>query len=205
MKKKKYKVGDRVRIVDEWPKEGGQNRKGKMDKWLGKVMTVRGFSLFDTYKMAEDTHENDGDGWYWYDRFIAGLANDTDKIVVTSDGKTITAKQYDGKKVVKTAKAKCSTADTYDFKEGARLALERLLGKKKEEPVPVPKFKRGDVVRVTREAKYYHCLLPDSVAVVVNEAHICQGRPAYDVRGTNKTGGTCKQAIWAEHLEKIDY
>ena len=134
MKNQKYKVGDRVRIVDKWPKEGGQNNEGLMDKWLGKVMTIRCIDEVGDCRMVEDFEEHDGFGWWWFDRLIAGLTNNTDKIVVTSDGKTITAKQYDGKKVVKTAKAKCSPADTYDFKEGARLALERLLGKKKEEP-----------------------------------------------------------------------
>lgn len=35
----KYKVGDKVRIVDKWKDGCYQNLKGKMDKWLGKVMS----------------------------------------------------------------------------------------------------------------------------------------------------------------------
>ena len=34
----KYKVGDKVRIVSERPAE---NWNSEMDKWLGRVMTIR--------------------------------------------------------------------------------------------------------------------------------------------------------------------
>ena len=48
----KYKVGDKVRIVSD--KSGGNwNPSGKMDKWLGKVMTIRGIRG-DSYMMEED-------------------------------------------------------------------------------------------------------------------------------------------------------
>ena len=36
----KYKVGDKVRIVSNWGKGCHENSDGKMDKWLGKVMTI---------------------------------------------------------------------------------------------------------------------------------------------------------------------
>ena len=39
--KMKYKVGDKVRIVSKWVKGCKQNSDGKMDKWLGKNMTIR--------------------------------------------------------------------------------------------------------------------------------------------------------------------
>lgn len=72
----KYKVGDRVRIVSE-PPEGlkGLNWNDEMDKYLGKVMTIKRVLniLTDSYKMVED--ENDGD-WFWDDNMIAGLASE---------------------------------------------------------------------------------------------------------------------------------
>ena len=38
----KYKVGDKVRIIGKWIAGCNQNNEGKMDKWLGKVMTIKG-------------------------------------------------------------------------------------------------------------------------------------------------------------------
>ena len=71
-----YKKGDRVRIVSE-PPEGlkGLNWNDEMDKYLGKVMTIKRVLniLTDSYKMVED--ENDGD-WFWDDNMIAGLASE---------------------------------------------------------------------------------------------------------------------------------
>ncbi len=70
-----YKVGDRVRIVDH--RTEGMNDDGEMDKWLGKVMTIRRVNklLDNPYKMEEDQDEFGGDGWYWDDEMIAGLAD----------------------------------------------------------------------------------------------------------------------------------
>lgn len=69
-----YKVGDKVRIVSK--RVGGKwNSNGLMDKWLGKVMTVR--AVCDgCYKMEEDICEW-GSGWTWYPWMIEGLARFT--------------------------------------------------------------------------------------------------------------------------------
>lgn len=48
------------------------------------------------------------------------------KIVITNDGKTTTAKLYDGKKFVKAAKAMCSPEDEFDIVTGAMIAFSRL-------------------------------------------------------------------------------
>ena len=69
----KYKVGDKVRIVSEWGKGCWQNLNGEMDKWLGKVMTVRRVGA-TTYRMVEDTEDNDWGGWVWKENCIEGLA-----------------------------------------------------------------------------------------------------------------------------------
>lgn len=61
--------------------------------------------------------------------FCKGLIPYIDnKIVITADGKTTTAKLYDGKKFVESAKAVCSPDDEFDFNIGATIALERLTG-----------------------------------------------------------------------------
>lgn len=74
----KYKVGDKVRIVSEWGDGCDQNSEGKMDKWLGKTMTIRELSKNCgelAYKMKEDKNEHFGIGWYWNEKCIAGLTN----------------------------------------------------------------------------------------------------------------------------------
>ena len=68
------------------------------------------------------------------------------KIVITTDGKTTTAKLYDGRKTIREAEAVCSDSDTFDFNIGAGIALARLTGR----PflgvnLPQPEYNPGDV------------------------------------------------------------
>ena len=73
----KYKVGDRVRIVDQWVEGCCQNTDGRMDHWLGQIMTIRDVRC-DSYKMEEDKEESyRGGGWYWSEACIVGLADET--------------------------------------------------------------------------------------------------------------------------------
>ena len=69
----KYKVGDKVRIVSAWDKGSIHNNRGKMDHWLGKIMTIRNVAG-KYYHMEEDYKENSGCGWAWNEFMIAGLA-----------------------------------------------------------------------------------------------------------------------------------
>ncbi len=55
------------------------------------------------------------------------LVTEGDKIVITTDGVTTTAKMYCGKEVIKKAEAKCAPGDKFDFEFGARLAVDRLV------------------------------------------------------------------------------
>lgn len=74
VKKDKYEVGDLVRIV---PVRTGPNwnDKGRMDKWCGKLMTVRAVDEWTpnnpSYKMWEDREEHGG-GWFWNNHMIEG-------------------------------------------------------------------------------------------------------------------------------------
>ena len=140
----KYKVGDKVRIVSEWGKGCEQNSDGKMDKWLGKNMTIRAIYYGNAYKMKEDAAEWRGDGWTWNENCIAGFACEN-KIVITSNGVETLARLYDGNKVIKTATAKCSPDDTFNFETGATIAFERLFDKHEKEE---PKHFNGKVVCV---------------------------------------------------------
>lgn len=152
MSNTKYKVGDKVRIVEKWNEYTCQSCFGRMDKWLGKVMTIRkvipGFTSFGVYQMEEDKHEHIGEGWLWNDACIEGLATeDTSKIVITTDGTETIARLYDGKKVIKSATAKCSPYDKFDFNTGVKIAVDRLLGvdksKTAEKPYRKSKFEVG--------------------------------------------------------------
>lgn len=143
----KYKVGDKVRIVNKWGKGCCQNKEGRMDKWLGKVMTVRRADS-SIYRMVEDRGDNEMLGWYWPENCIAGLACEK-KIVITTDGAETLARLYDGNKVIKTATAKCSPDDTFNFETGATIAFDRLFEKHEKEE---PKYFNGKAVCV----KPYH-------------------------------------------------
>ena len=144
----KYKAGDKVRIVSKWGEGCYQSSTGRMDKWLGKVMTVRDVGI-TLYRMVEDIEDNESGGWVWTENCIAGLACEN-KIVITTDGAETLARLYDGKKVVKTATAKCSPADKFSFETGAKIAFERLIDYAEKEP----KYFNGKVVCVNKYAGF---------------------------------------------------
>ena len=73
------------------------------------------------------------------------------KIVITTDGKTTTARLFNGKELVNRGEAICSPDDKFDFMVGAKLAMERLEGNK-------PKYEVGKYVKVTGNKHYCHDL-----------------------------------------------
>lgn len=81
----KYKVGDRVLIVDH--RVDGMNQVGYMDRYLNTVMTIRTIrsGLFP-YKMREDYYDpNCVDiGWVWNDDMIVGKVVDDNVVIKCS-------------------------------------------------------------------------------------------------------------------------
>lgn len=141
----KYKIGDKVRVRDdlicnEWYKMHDSETcdlvNTEMQEFKGKTLTISRYNSCGKYNVKEDSER-----WTWTDEMFSGLATSLPKVVITTDGKTTTAKMYEGKKLLKTAASKCSTGDTFDFAIGAKLALERVTEKE-------PKFKIGQFVRV---------------------------------------------------------
>ena len=133
----KYKVGDKVRIVS---KRTAKNWNPRMDKWLGRVMTIRSDEVGqDTgkhfgYKMEEDLSDVLY-GWYWWDDMIAGLANPGRSSLIVEiwfDGNTTRATLIKDGREVKTAEARCNPSDTFDRGEGAKVAVNRLFAKKEK-------------------------------------------------------------------------
>ena len=140
----KYKIGDKVRIVSERPAE---HWNPQMDKWLGRVMTIRSDESnyltgeHFSYRMEEDQGIDKVFGWYWWDDMIAGLAEPERSSLIVEiqfDGNTTRATLIKDGREVKSAEARCSPSDTFDRGEGAKVAVNRLFAKKqkpkKEEP-----------------------------------------------------------------------
>jgi len=152
----KYKVGDKVRIVDH--RTENMNPFGEMDKWLGKVMTIRDLFLRG-YRMKEDYGEYGGCGWWWDDSMISGLAEPERgpcTVELRFDGMITTAVLKRGGRDVKTAEARCNPKDTYSRAEGARAAVARLFEKKRKEYKPKDsKPKVGDKFVVVSNPSHY--------------------------------------------------
>lgn len=123
----KFKIGDRVRCV-----RAVDDNKHIVDK-IGTIVDTfhRGTDRFGVefdkhvggHKCGNIKHKN-GHCW-WCDESDLVKACD-EKIVITSDGKTTTAKLYDGKKFVKAGKAVCSPEDEFNIVTGAIIAFSRL-------------------------------------------------------------------------------
>ena len=135
----KYKVGDKVRIVST-PRLARWN--SVMNKWLGETMTITSVNVNSNgeifYRMAEDRGDFYGCGWCWYADMISGLAESDREYTVELrfDGMITTATLKRGGRDVKTAEARCNPKDTYSRAEGARVAVERLVEKKRKEDKP---------------------------------------------------------------------
>lgn len=141
----KYKVGDKVRVRDdievyrEYKMEDSKELAWitpEMLKFKGEILTITEINQYGKYSVKEDNEL-----WSWTDEMFSGMATSLPKVVITTDGKTTTAKMYEGTKLLKTAKSKCSPEDTFDFAIGVKLTLERVTEKE-------PKFKIGQFVRV---------------------------------------------------------
>ncbi len=81
------------------------------------------------------------------------------KIIITSDCKTTTARMYDGKTLIKESSAKCSPEDVFDFSVGAKIAFERLIAEEKKPEVKEWKVvnrpaRVGDYIRLKSNAGF---------------------------------------------------
>lgn len=154
----KYKVGDKVRIVSERPKDFAYT--DNMGKYLGKtfiVSMVKWHPLFgNLYSLEGAIIERGacaGSSWVFKESWISGLAEPEREpctVELRFDGMITTATLKRGGRDVKTAEARCNPKDTYSRAEGARVAVERLFEKKRKEDKPKEsKPKVGDKFVVT--------------------------------------------------------
>lgn len=112
---------------------------------VGKVTNI----LPDNYICVESqhciTHGSDKN-------FTLYTKDQPNKIVITTDGCTTTAKMYRDKSVVGVQTTKCHPDDRFDFLVGAKIALDRLVGCKEEEP----KYYNGKVVCVDNNDFHFY-------------------------------------------------
>lgn len=142
----KYKVGDRVRVRHDLEAGEAYKQEGEacarciatpgMTALAGKVVTIAPNVYSGRYRV-------EGNIYSWTDGMFEGLAS-ASKIVVTTDGKTVTARLFAGKELVKTAEAKCSPQDAFVFETGAAIALDRLLDREAKEEAPA--FSKDELI-----------------------------------------------------------
>ena len=199
----KYKVGDKVRIVSERPKDFAYT--DNMGKYLGKtfiVSMVKWHPLFgNLYSLGGAIIERGacaGSSWVFKESWISGLAEPEREpctVELRFDGMITTAVLKRGGRDVKTAEARCNPKDTYSRAEGARVAVERLFEKKRKEDKPKEsKPKMWDKFVVAKEdGKYGHLFNTGEIVTLlkalkngnlrlVNEAGLVQLLPPSEVR-----------------------
>lgn len=160
----KYKVGDKVRIVSERPKDFAYT--DNMGKYLGKTFIV---SMVEWHPLLGNLYSLEGaiiergacagSSWVFKENWISGLAEPEREpctVELRFDGMITTAVLKRGGRDVKTAEARCNPKDTYSRAEGARVAVERLFEKKRKEDKPekyTPKV--GDRFLVVSNPSHY--------------------------------------------------
>lgn len=162
----KFKVGDKVRVKNikadgvYYMEDIGirDSVAGNMLNHSGKVVTIDEITVAGKYRIKEDCGH-----WNWVDGMFEGLAENP-KIVITTDGKTTTARLFNGKELIRKAEAKCSPDDKFDFMVGAKLAMERLEEKKPEKPT----IKVGDFVKVKGGDGHGHFIMDGTVCPVTS-------------------------------------
>ena len=128
---RKFKVGDRVRVIKDYDSA----KKGMVGTIAvvrdEKIVGVKFDKKFYGGHILGGRCEHGYGQWVYPDciELISG-----NKIVITADGATTTARFYDGKKVIKAAKAECSPEDEFDFKIGAKIAFDRLVDNEIKNP-----------------------------------------------------------------------
>ena len=119
-----YKKGDKVRVKRFKRRPEHWNEYGKMDYLMGKVVEVK--------DSCGDVIYIDGDGfndlWTLKNEDVEPVKNEC-IVIYRKDNQVIALDKVTGEKSV----AKCSPEDEFDFYTGAKLAFERLTGKKSEE------------------------------------------------------------------------
>ena len=120
----KFKVGDKVRILDGSNIENYAGRwNPEMGRYVGEIHEISYVMHLSRYSR----YELEGVPYVWDERGLERCGNET--IVIYRKGnEVISLDKRTGNKAI----AKCSQEDTFDFNIGAKLAFERLMNGNKE-------------------------------------------------------------------------
>lgn len=137
----KFKVGDMV--IGNHPTRYGITNTG----WIGKVTKV-GRNTITVYGKGIGCVMNFTVDPKYFDLYEPKNKTADEKIVITHNGKTTTAKLIQKDGTCHAATANCAPEDEFDFMVGAKLALERLeeYVESKKKPITIGGFKIGDRV-----------------------------------------------------------
>ena len=129
----KLKVGDRVRIKNG--RGWSWNQEGKMDKWMGKVVTINEINGKDIH-IKEDAGEyvyGKLNGWTWLKEDFEPIDIKETLVIYRKGNKTIGILKSNGEEIRRAA-AKCRKDDTYIFQTGAELVTERIFDLGQSQP-----------------------------------------------------------------------
>ena len=123
MAKAKFKVGDRVIVLDgKWINDYTGGFVGEMEKYIGNKYTVKTIRKYPDGKFG---YRLAGANVFVFDEWGLKFA-DNQTIVIYRNGKETIGLLDEGGNTVKQAVAKCCPLDRYDFKTGAEIVLDRL-------------------------------------------------------------------------------
>lgn len=129
----KFKVGDKVRILDGSKIEnytGNRSNIGLhgMGKYVGSIQTIK--SVDEDWPDGKVSYRMKGIIYNWDERGLEPVSEreEKQKIVITTHGRITKARLYDDEKLVRQAVARCAPGDKFDFNVGANLAFTRLMG-----------------------------------------------------------------------------
>lgn len=121
----KFKVGDKVRILD------GSNIENYAGGWIQKMRRYVGeiHEISNVEHLSSDStnYRLEGVAYVWDERGLERCGNET-IVIYRKDNEVIALDKRTGKKAI----AKCSPEDTFDFNIGAKLAFDRLMNGNKE-------------------------------------------------------------------------
>lgn len=185
-KKPRFKVGDRVKCVNDgrWSKDI-VGKFGNVVKIYNPNSCEPIYSVeFDEYidGHACDGKAKDGHGWNCEAEMLE-LVKDETIVIYRKDKEVVALDKRTGKKGI----ARCCPEDTFNFETGAKLAFDRLLVNDKF-GAPEHIYKVGDKVKVIDTGKLY-TTYSKKVELMTDDANVL-ARYAY-----NKYSGDCGKTL----------
>lgn len=162
----KFKVGDKVRILDGSKiKNYAGGWYTNMKKYVDTITTISYVCKTRSGKIGYACHDT---GHYIFDkRGLERCGNET-IVIYRKDNEVIALDKRTGKKAI----AKCSPEDTFDFNIGAKLAFERLIGENKVREVK-RRAKKGEYVKIIDEFISYGNYENGDILKIVDDEEKC--------------------------------